>query len=424
MINGFASHAGCDPRTPAEDAALQLCPGKAADEPLCLRPTRTQRFSVPPTSENPTVEIGNLPERLCRIGPFLLRPPAIQAGLAGYSDLAMRVVARRRGCPYAVTEALLDRVLLAGGRGREKGAVLSAEDHPVAGQIMGSEAPEMAQAAKILRQAGFDVIDLNFACPVRKVLGRCRGGYLLSHPNQAVEIMNRVRDVTPGPLTLKLRRALDGSSQAAEWFDIVSAHAVRLEFAALAVHARTVVQKYTGRADWNFLRQFKRRYPGLTIFGSGDIYTAQDALRMYRQTGVDGIWIARGAIGNPWIFRQLAALLAGGPPPAPPRIHEQQDALREHFDLALRLYPQEQAARHMRKMGIKYARWHPRSAQVWQEFIAVRSRADWENVLGKHYVVDGPGREAPDAAGAGEPYSEGAGGGEDAFCRDPDAGRI
>ena len=114
--------------------------------------------------------------RPCQVGPYCLANPAMQAGLAGYSDMAMRVVARRRGCPYAVTEALLDRVIITGGRGREKRSILCQADHPVAGQIMGSEPEEMAAAARILCESGFDVIDLNFACPVKKVMGRCRGG--------------------------------------------------------------------------------------------------------------------------------------------------------------------------------------------------------------------------------------------------------
>ena len=97
------------------------------------------------------------------VGPFQAEIPAIEAGLAGYSDMAMRVVARRRECPYAVTEALLDRVIITGGRGREKGLVLSDEDHPVAGQLLGSEADEMAAAARILVEYGFDTVDLNFA---------------------------------------------------------------------------------------------------------------------------------------------------------------------------------------------------------------------------------------------------------------------
>ena len=361
--------------------------------------------------------------RPCRVGPFVLPMPAMQAGLAGYSDMAMRVVARRRGCPYAVTEALLDQVLLRGGRGLEKGAILCAADHPVAGQLMGSETEELAAAAKVLLEAGFDVIDLNFACPVRKVMGRCRGGYLLSDPRQAIAIMRRVRDVVPGPLSVKLRRALNDSPQAADWFDEVFNEAVALQFAAIAVHGRTVEQKYTGTADWGFLAGLKRRLTGNadagtrrrgdaetgpadaiaaspaprvpasspSLFGSGDVFTAADALRMYETTGLDGIWIARGAIGNPWIFEEFAALLRGEPLPPPPTIHMQREALWEHFLLAVEIYGEALASRQMRKLGIKYAKLHPNGPAVWKEFIAVKNQAQWEEVLRRHYTLDGPG---------------------------------
>ncbi len=342
----------------------------------------------------------------CRIGAFAFSIPAMQAGLAGYSDMAMRVVARRRGCPYAVTEALLDRVILTGGRGREKRSILCQADHPVAGQIMGSEADEMAAAAKVLLEAGFDVIDLNFACPVKKVMGRCRGGYLLSDPDEAINIMRAVRAVVPGPLTMKLRRALDESGAAAENFARIFGEAVNLNFAAITVHGRTVEQKYTGSADWDFLRDLKVRYPNMTLFGSGDVFTAQDALRMYRHTGVDGVWIARGAIGNPWIFREFAALIAGQPALDPPGIFEQREGLLEHFSLAVEIYGEEQASRQMRKIGIKYSRLHPEGADVWRAFIAVKSQAHWNDVLDRFYSSDGPGRNPESVPDAQDLYKD------------------
>jgi nifR3 family TIM-barrel protein len=316
----------------------------------------------------------------------------MQAGLAGYSDMAMRCVARRRGCPYGVTEALLDQVLLRGGRGLEKGAILCDEDHPVAGQLMGSEPDELARAAKVLVESGFDVIDLNFACPVKKVMGRCRGGYLLSDPETAITIMRRVRDAVPGLLSIKLRRALNDSAQAAEWFDQVFAEACALNFTAIAVHGRTVEQKYTGLADWNFLAGLKQRTPAhVTLFGSGDVFTAEDALRMYQTTGVDGVWIARGAIGNPWIFNEFAALLRSEPLPVPPTIHEQRQALLEHFQLAVEIYGEALASRQMRKIAIKYSKLHPNGPTVWREFIAVKNQQEWDAVLNRHYTVDAPG---------------------------------
>src|SRR5215210_6374450 len=132
-----------------------------------------------------------------RIGPIELSSPFCQAGLAGYSDRAMRVVARRRGCPYAVTEALLDTILLQGGKGLSRSIDINGEDHPVAGQIIGSEAETMMPAAQILAEHGYDVIDLNFACPVKKIKNKARGGHMLRDLDRAIEIIRAVSDAVP-----------------------------------------------------------------------------------------------------------------------------------------------------------------------------------------------------------------------------------
>src|SRR5215203_6477284 len=132
-----------------------------------------------------------------RIGPIQLHAPFCQAGLAGYSDRAMRLVARRRGCPYAVTEALLDVILVNGGEGLRKSIDVNDEDHPVAGQIIGSEPETMAAAARILAGRDYDVIDLNFACPVKKIKNKARGGHMLLDTRRAADIVKAVRDALP-----------------------------------------------------------------------------------------------------------------------------------------------------------------------------------------------------------------------------------
>jgi tRNA-dihydrouridine synthase B len=341
-----------------------------------------------------------------RLGPINLSTPFCQAGLAGYSDRAMRTVARRRGCPYAVTEALLDVILLSGGQGLKKSIDISEEDHPVAGQIIGSEPDTMSRAAVILANHGYDVIDLNFACPVKKIKNKSRGGHMLMDVPRGVEILKAVRDALPPnvPTTVSLRRAFDDEPESVDRFYELVDTAFALGYAAVRVHGRTVEQKYQGRASWPFLREVKQRYPDRTILGSGDVFTAEDAVRMLRETGVDIVWIARGAIGNPWIFQHAAMLLQGlenrgslsslNPEPRtlnPPSIHAQRDALTEHFAIAMQIHGEQLAGRRMRKMGIKYSRFHPQSADVKQEFIAVHSLRDWNNVLSKWYASDGPG---------------------------------
>ncbi|HVT90306.1 MAG TPA: tRNA-dihydrouridine synthase family protein [Tepidisphaeraceae bacterium] len=328
------------------------------------------------------------------IGPIQLPIPFCQAGLAGYSDRAMRVVARRRGCPYAVTEALLDTIMLSGGMGLKKSIDIDDEDHPVAGQIIGSEPDTMSRAAIILAERGYDVIDLNFACPVKKIKNKSRGGHMLRDVERGISILKAVRDVLPPniPTTISIRRGFDDSPESVDLFHEIIESAWSNGYSAIRVHARTVEQKYAGLSRWEFLRKLKAMYPNRTILGSGDVFTAEDAVRMLKETGVDIVWIARGAIGNPWIFNQAASLLALRPLPlAPPSIHEQRDALQEHFAIAMQIHGEQLAGRRMRKMGIKYARFHTNAVDVKTEFINVRSLRDWNDVLNKWYASDGRG---------------------------------
>src|SRR5438105_4239775 len=158
---------------------------------------------------------------VAQIGPIQLATPFCQAGLAGYSDRAMRLVARRRGCPYAVTEALLDTILVNGGQGLRRSIDVNDEDHPVAGQIIGAEPATMAKAACLLQQAGYDVIDLNFACPVKKIKNKARGGHMLMDVPRAIAIVKAVRDALPASavITVSLRRGFDDSNESRERFE-------------------------------------------------------------------------------------------------------------------------------------------------------------------------------------------------------------
>src|SRR5688500_5349647 len=184
------------------------------------------------------------------IGPIQLPQPFCQAGLAGYSERAMRCVARRRGCPYAVTEALLDVILLSGGQGLRKSIDIDDGDHPVAGQVMGSEPESMARAAGILQRAGYDVIDLNFACPVKKIKNKARGGHMLRDVPRALDVLKAVRDALPPhvPTTVSLRRGFDDSPASGEQFYEIVDAAWTNGYSAVRVHARTVEQIYRGAA--------------------------------------------------------------------------------------------------------------------------------------------------------------------------------
>jgi nifR3 family TIM-barrel protein len=331
------------------------------------------------------------------IGGVPLASPLVQAALSGYSDRAMRVLARRHGAAYALGEVLLDQFVATAKRGHKTPArlALAAEEHPVGGQLMGSNPDDFAPAARRLVAEGYDVIDINFGCPVKKVLGRCRGGFLLSQPATALEIVGRVRDaVPPGiPVTLKMRRGLDDSPESRDNFWTIFDGAFARGAAAITVHGRSVEQRYMGPSDWGFLREVKRHAGDRTVIGSGDLFSAEACVAMLAETGVDGVSVARGAIGNPWIFQQALALLEGRPRPPQPTIHEQREVLREHWSLAEELYGEQVAGRSMRKFAIKYARLHPGHLAVRDAFVAVKAAADWQAVLDRHYAGDAPGRD-------------------------------
>lgn len=330
-----------------------------------------------------------------KIGNVDIGFPIVQAALSGYSDWPMRVIARRLGAPYTLCEVMLDEFLVNLKERKRTSHFLhiSDEEHPVAGQLMGAEPEQFAAGAVRLCQAGFDVIDINFGCPVKKVLGRCRGGFHLGQPEVAIDIIQRTRDAVPDeiPVSVKMRRGIDDTQESRDHFFQILDAAYEIGVAAITVHGRTVKQRYIGPSRWEFLREVKSHIGDRVLLGSGDLFTAQDCLDMIEQTGVDGVTVARGAIGNPWIFGQAKALADGQPLPDPPNLGEQKEVIREHYRLAESLYGEKRVGQLMRKFGIKYAILHPDHDQVRAAFVKVKDRAQWESVLDQFYGQDLPG---------------------------------
>lgn len=331
---------------------------------------------------------------LC-IGPVRLDFPVVQAALSGYSDMPMRVIARRLGAPYTLCEVMLDKFIveLKPRRKNRHFLEIADEEHPTGGQLMGADPQDFAPAALRMVESGFDVIDINFGCPVKKVLGRCRGGFHLSQPSVALEIVQRVRDAVPAtiPVTVKMRRGIDDSAESRDKFYEIFDGAFALGVAAITVHGRTVQQRYDGPSRWEFLRELKQHAGERVVLGSGDLFSAEACLDMMRYTGVDGVTVARGAIGNPWIFAQARALAAGEPLPDPPTLHEQRDLIREHYRLAEELYGAERCLPDMRKFAIKYSQLHPQHVEMRADFCGVHQPGGWRGVLDKWYAIDGAG---------------------------------
>ncbi len=316
-----------------------------------------------------------------QIGRITLDFPVVLGALAGYSDMPYRLICRSCSAAYCASEAMLDHQVLQESRLRRRLVDLDQADHPVAGQIVGSDADVMAQAAAVLCEKGFDVIDLNFACPVRRVVAKKRGGHMMDDPDRALQIVRAVlKTVTDRPVTLKLRRSFRETDTACRAFWEIADKAFEAGVAAICVHARSVDQKYRGQADWNFLSDVKRAFPDRTIVGSGDVHGAADALRMMEQTGVDGVIAARGAIGNPWLFRQ-ARDMAAGREPFQPSLAEQRGLIMRHFRMACDMYGLKRGLKIMRNFGIRYARLHPQPGRARMACVRIKTGQEWQEFM-------------------------------------------
>jgi tRNA-dihydrouridine synthase B len=333
-----------------------------------------------------------------RLGHVEIGLPAVQAALSGYSDLAMRTVAREHGAPYALNEVVLDERVLQKGRLQRRILSVPEHDHPVGGQLMGSVPATFGRAARELVDAGYDVVDVNFGCPVPKVLGRRRGGWLLQDPETALAMVDAVLQAVAGdvPVTVKMRRGSDDSPAAEARFWTILEGAIARGIAAATVHPRTVAQRYAGPSRWPFLSKVKAHVGTFPILGSGDLFSAFDVLAMLRETNVDGVTVARGCIGNPFVFTQIRELLAGRPALRPTAAMV-REALERHWQLAVPIYGDaRRALPHARLHAIKYVQYHREPVWARERLVTMRAPDAWQPLVDEVFgdrFDDGRARE-------------------------------
>jgi nifR3 family TIM-barrel protein len=311
---------------------------------------------------------------MLKLGNLILDVPFMQAPLSGYSDYAMRRLARDFGAPLTFAGVVLAKSAANPKVLRKLLFRPQDDEHPVGAQILGEDPVTMAKAAKALQDAGFDIIDINIACPAPKVLQRRRGGWLLQEPDTVMQIYSHVREAVTCPVTMKLRTGFDSSRTSYDNFHKIVYAAAEQNIDALTIHARTVVQRFAGAVDWDLLAEIKRSLPGTTIIGSGDLFEPQAIVELLKASRLDGVLIARGAIGNPWIYKGLRAAFAGEPVPEPPSLAEQAEVILKHFEMLCRLYEPVKAIRHFRKFLVRYCKLHPRRKQAQMAFLAVKNR--------------------------------------------------
>jgi len=317
------------------------------------------------------------------IGSLVLPGNLLLAPMAGITNLPVRLLAREMGAALCFTEMVSVNGLVREG---EKSFALvrgTTEDRPLGIQLFGDDPGSMAEGARLV--AGFgNLIDLNMGCPVRKVVNCGAGSALLRDPAKVREIVRAVRRASELPLTVKIRTGWEAGEQT---FLEVARIAEGEGCDAITLHPRSRSQMFEGNADWSRIAELKRSV-AIPVLGSGDLFTAGDVVAMLRQTGCDGVMIARGGLGNPWIFREATALLAGGEP-IPPTPSERLDATLRHLELFIGMAGERVALREMRKHLSWYVRGLPGAAR----FRDTVNRADDRELLVRELRLFLTGRE-------------------------------
>ncbi len=266
-----------------------------------------------------------------QIGPHHFRGSFFLAPLAGVSDRPFRAICRRMGASFAYTEMVSAHGLVQGTLQTTSYLDREPDEEPFAVQIFAAEPEVLARGAAVAVAAGAGIIDINMACPVRKVCGSGAGAALGRDPARVEAAVREVARAVPVPVTIKIRAGWDEGE--VNCVDVVRA-AEAGGASAAAIHGRTRAQMYSGRARWEHIRAAKQAVR-IPVLGSGDVWTARDALRLREETGCDAVLVARGACGNPWIFRELVAAERGLPPPPPLTREEWMGTVLEHVRLQI-----------------------------------------------------------------------------------------
>lgn len=292
------------------------------------------------------------------IGNVPIQGKAILAPMAGVSDIAYRLLAKEHGASMVCTEMVSAMGIKYKNERTHELLRMEAVEHPVSMQIFGSNPEAIALGAKVVADAGADIVDINMGCPVKKVVSSGDGSALMKTPDLAARVAEAAVKAVDVPVTVKMRIGWDD-----DHINVVD-FAKRIEstgVAAVAVHGRTREQMYMGRADWSYIKAVKDSL-SIPVIGNGDVWTPEDALRMMRETGCDAVMIGRGAQGNPWIFERTNHYLRTGELRPEPTYLERLDMLLKHFELLCRYKGAALGVREIRTHAGWYMRGMPEAA--------------------------------------------------------------
>lgn len=295
-----------------------------------------------------------------KIGNVTLDNNLILAPMAGVTDLPFRLLCKEQGAGLLCMEMVSAKAIYYKNKNTEALMEIDEREHPISLQLFGSDADIMSEMAKKIEERPFDILDINMGCPVPKVAGNGEGSALMKNPGLVREIVSKVVRATCKPVTVKIRKGFDEEHvNAVEIAKIIEDCGA----AAVAVHGRTREQYYSGKADWEIIRQVKEAV-SIPVIGNGDVTGPESAKKMLEETGVDGIMIGRAARGNPWIFKQIKNYLETGILPEKPDFEEVREMMLRHARIQLECKGKYTGIREMRKHVAWYTAGYPNSARL------------------------------------------------------------
>ncbi len=295
-----------------------------------------------------------------KIGNVNIENPVALGPMAGVTDLTFRIICKELGCGIVFTEMVSAKGIYYNDDKTKQLMKIEEKEHPVALQIFGSDPEIMAKVAMKINGHNHDILDINMGCPTPKIVKNGDGSALMKNPELVGRIVKRVVSVSDKPVTVKIRTGWDEDSiNAVEIAKIIEASGAK----ALSIHGRTREQFYTGKANWKIIKKVKSAI-SIPVFGNGDIFSPEDAKEMKEITNCDGLMIARGAQGNPWIFKRVIHYLKTGDIMPPPTTKEKIDMCKKHLSMLIENKGEHVAIREMRKHCAWYLKGIKHSARV------------------------------------------------------------
>lgn len=314
-----------------------------------------------------------------QIGSVTLPNNLILAPMAGVTDLPFRLLCKEQGAGLLCMEMVSAKAIMYKNRNTIDLLKIDERELPVSLQLFGSDPDIISSIAHEIEERPFDILDINMGCPVPKIVNNGEGSALMKNPKLAGEIIEKTARAIKKPVTVKIRKGFDENHvNAVEMAKIAEASGA----AAIAVHGRTREQFYSGKADWEIIRQVKEAV-SIPVIGNGDLLTAEDVIAMQEQTGCDGFMIGRGAQGNPWIFRQVLHYFKTGEQLPKPEFEEVAEMMLRHARMMLEFKGEYTGIREIRKHGAWYTAGYPNSAKLRVMINEVETYNELESLLYK-----------------------------------------